>query len=220
MGRTKEARNFILWVGFSLFPNLIGHLSILKLHIFNQTLLRKSLWHYATKRDAFWGKFGVMESHWHLEKVWGVHEARKHIHEPRTRHNTDTTRSDNGSGRIGFGVEPSPYPTGSGEWTIDPLSTKCSGQSRWFGSLIEQVEIVKWFLVWSTTQKNQRTQQQSKDPWDWNDEVKSNCTRTTNPKIYETKTKRTERQREERQKIKLQRDRSTCERRETTTVQR
>lgn len=153
MGRTKEARNFILWVGFSLFPNLIGHLSILKLHIFNQTLLRKSLWHYATKRDAFWGKFGVMESHWHLEKVWGVHEARKHIHEPRTRHNTDTTRSDNGSGRIGFGVDPSPYPTGSGEWTIDPLSTKCSGQSRWFGSLIEQVEIVKWFLVWSTTQK-------------------------------------------------------------------
>lgn len=46
-------------------------------------------------------------------------------------------------GRVGFGVDPTTYPTGSGEWTIDPLSTKCSGQSQLFGSLIEQVEIVK-----------------------------------------------------------------------------
>ena len=142
-------------------------------------------------------------------------------------------------GWVGFGVDPTPYPTGSGEWTIDPLSTKCSGQGQLFGSLIKQVEIVNWFLVWSTTQKNQRTQhtnskkwrtqrqsekwndtqQQSKDPWDWKDEVKSNCTETTNPKIYETKMKSTERQREERLKIKLERERSTCERGETTTLQ-
>ena len=67
------------------------------------------------------------------------------------------------TGRVGFGVDPTTYATGSGEWTIDPLSTKCSGQSQLFGSLIEQVEIVKWFLVWRTTQKNQRTQHKLKE---------------------------------------------------------
>jgi hypothetical protein len=82
-GGTNEATKFHL-VKWSLVCSPIkdGRLGIRNLHRFNQALLKKWLWRYATEREAYWRKvveeevkYGSMEGDWctkQVERPFGV----------------------------------------------------------------------------------------------------------------------------------------------------